>query len=341
MRKGRKMMTGRERVYAALDFKTPDRAPRDLWALPYISLFQQRELDELLAQYPCDIGRPQLSPGSASESLANLSQVGQYHDEWGSLWQIAEPGIIGEVKVPALADWSALASYQPPWSLVRDQDLSEIDRSCAASDLFMVSGVCARPFERLQFVRGSENVFMELADGTRKLRTLLDMIHAFYMEEVENWTRTDVDAVMLMDDWGSSRSLLIHPDMWRQIFKPLYKDYCDLIHAAGKRVFFHSDGQIEAIYADLIEVGVDALNSQLFCMNIEELGRRYRGQITFWGEIDRQHVLPFGDTEEVRSAVQRVRSALDDGTGGVIAQCEWGKENKSENIAEVFSAWLE
>ena len=76
MRKGRKMMTGRERVYAALDFKTPDRAPRDLWALPYLSLFQQRELDELLEQYPCDIGRPQLSPGSASESLANLSQVG-------------------------------------------------------------------------------------------------------------------------------------------------------------------------------------------------------------------------------------------------------------------------
>ncbi|MFT7695698.1 MAG: hypothetical protein ACI8P2_004333, partial [Candidatus Latescibacterota bacterium] len=52
------MMTGRERVYAALDFKTPDRTPRDLWALPYISLFQERELEALLEQYPCDIGRP-------------------------------------------------------------------------------------------------------------------------------------------------------------------------------------------------------------------------------------------------------------------------------------------
>lgn len=335
------MMTGRERVYATLDFKTPDRTPRDLWALPYISLFQERELEALLEQYPCDIGRPQLSPGSASEGLSIFAKAGRYTDEWGSLWHTAEPGIIGEVKKPAISDWSQLASYQPPWDLVNNIDIGEIDRSCAASDLFMVSGVCARPFERLQFVRGSENVFMELAYGTQELRTLLQMIHEFYMKEIENWTRTDVDAIMLMDDWGSGQSLLIHPDMWKQIFKPLYKDYCDLIHAAGKRVFFHSDGQIEAIYADLIEVGVDALNSQLFCMDIEELGRLYKGKITFWGEIDRQHVLPFGSLEEVQAAVNRVRTALDNGTGGLIAQCEWGKENKSENVEAVFTSWLE
>ena len=115
----------------------------------------------------------------------------------------------------------------------------------------------------------------------------------------------------LMDDWGSNTSLLINPAQWRVVFKPIYAELCEIIRSAGKFVFFHSDGNIEAIYPDLIEIGVSALNSQLFCMDIERLGERYRGKITFWGEIDRQRILPYGTPEEVRAAVHRVRKALD------------------------------
>ena len=86
---------------------------------------------------------------------------------------------------------------------------------------------------------------------------------------------------------------------------------------------------------------MDALNSQMICMDIQEIGRRYRGQITFWGEIDRQAVLPFGSVEDVHAAVRRVRAALDDGRGGVFAQCEWGIGVSAENIAAVFTAWQE
>jgi hypothetical protein len=67
-------------------------------------------------------------------------------------------------------------------------------------------------------------------------------------------------------------------------------------------------------------------------MDIETLGLDYKGKVTFWGEIDRQHILPFGTPEEVREAVYRVRKALGDDNGGVIAQCEWGKFDPIENI---------
>jgi uroporphyrinogen decarboxylase len=121
----------------------------------------------------------------------------------------------------------------------------------------------------------------------------------------------------------------------------MYADYCSILHSAGKHVFFHSDGNISEIYPDLIEIGIDALNSQLFAMDIEELGRKYKGRITFWGEIDRQYVLPFGSVEDVKSTVRRVRRAFDDGKGGVIAQCEWGNDVTKENIEAVFAAWME
>lgn len=325
---------------AALAFARPDRAPRDLWPLPFVTLFRRAELDAVLAHFPPDIGRPELSPGSGDDGLARLAQAGSYTDEWGSVWETAEPGIIGEVKRPALANWSALDAYQPPWHTLRGRDLSHANRECDRSDRFMLSSVCARPFERLQFVRGTENVFCDLADDTPQIRRLIEMIHEFYLEDVRQWARSNVDAVFIMDDWGANASLLISPAMWRAIFKPLYKDYCDAIHAAGKFVFMHSDGHTAAIIGDLIEVGVDALNSQLFCMDIEDLARRYKGKIAFWGEIDRQRVLPFGTCADVGAAVRRVRAALDDGSGGVIAQCEWGKDNSRANIEAVFEAWM-
>jgi uroporphyrinogen decarboxylase len=334
-------MTSRERVIAALTFNHPDRAPRDLWALPYVSLFRKDELDALLEKYPMDIGSSQRSPGQGDTEAQRTAQVGTYTDEWGSVWHVAEPGVIGEVKGPAIPEWSALAAFQPPWHLVRNRDLSQVNRACDASDKFMLSDVTARPFERLQFLRGTQNLFIDLAYGTVELRQLLEMVHEFYLEDIRGWCATGVDAVSMMDDWGTNTALLINPETWCTLFKPLYKEYCDLVHAAGKFAFFHTDGHTAAIYGDLIEVGFDAINSQLFVMDIEELARKYKGKVTFWGEIDRQHALPFGTPGDVRAAVMRVRRALDDGTGGVIGQCEWGKDNPRDNVETVFRTWLE
>jgi uroporphyrinogen decarboxylase len=335
------IMTGKDRVKAALTHTGPDRAPRDLWALPYMSLFRSEELEEVQRAFPSDIGRPELSPGAGDEDLQKLSKPGTYTDEWGSVWQIGEPGIVGEVKKPVLADWAALDSFQPPWGSIRNLDLGHVNRACEKGDQFMLSSAGVRPFERMQFLRGTENVFMDLAYDTKEIRKLIEIIHEFFLAEVAIWATSDVDGIFFMDDWGTQQALLINPELWRDVFKPLYRDYCDAIHAAGKFVFFHSDGNIESIFGDLIEIGVDAVNSQLFCMDIEGLAAQYKGKITFWGEIDRQHVLPFGSQADVFAAVRRVRDALDDGSGGVIAQCEWGKDNSKDNIVAVFKAWLD
>lgn len=334
-------MTGRERVKAALTFKQPDRAPRDLWSLPYVNARRKPELEALLAEYPTDLGGVSANYPAELYRSPDFVEAGDYKDEWGSIWSVAEPGVVGEVKRPALADWSALTHFKPPWELIRRRDLSVVERKCEQIEKFVNSECTARIFERLQFLRGTENLFIDIAYGTQQFRQLLDLVHEYYLEDIRQWCGTSVDSIMFMDDWGSNQRLLIQPKTWREIFKPLYRQYCDLIHSAGKFAFFHSDGNIQEIYGDLIDIGIDALNSQLFTMDIEMLGRLYKGKITFWGEIDRQYVLPFGTKEEVRQAVKRVRRALDDGQGGVFAQCEWGKFDPKENIATVFQTWLE
>jgi len=164
-------------------------------------------------------------------------------------------------------------------------------------------------------------------------------VHEYNLRELELWAKTKVDGILFADDWGSQKSLLINPGLWRKLFKPLYREYCELIHNSGKFVFMHSDGYIFDIYEDLIEIGVDALNSQLFCMDIKEVGKRFKGKITFWGEIDRQHVLPSPSIDDVKRAVEKIKKFLYDKRGGIIVQCEFGAGAKPENIRAVFEEW--
>ena len=135
---------------------------------------------------------------------------------------------------------------------------------------------------------------MDLAERPDGLARLMAKVHAFYLEEMEIWARTDVDALVFADDWGGQNGLLISPALWRELFKPLYRDYVEIAHRHGKYAFMHSDGHIAAILPDLVEIGLDALNAQLFTMDIEAIGREFAGKLTFWGEVDRQHLLPYG-----------------------------------------------
>ena len=359
-------MTPRERVRRTLTFQSPDRAPRDLWMLSTIPIWHKKELEAVVAQYPMDFARAPLSwrkklrptqstisssvtmeptphyatsPGGPRQPSPTF--VGRYVDEWGCEWEVLEPGVVGEVIRPRLADWTSFPSFTPPHDLLDEIDLTPAGPFYAQSGKFVLCPSTVEPFQRLIFLRGFENLMMDFGLEQPELFVLLDQVHQFNLQQLHLLAPVAADAIMFKDDWGSQTSLLISPLQWRRLFKPLYAAYCRIIHDAGKFVFFHSDGQISAILPDLIEIGVDAINSQLFCMDIEAMAQRHKGQITFWGEIDRQGALPFGTPAEVRAAVQRVRRALDDGRGGVIAQCEWANDTPRANIEAVFEAWME
>ena len=201
----------------------------------------------------------------------------------------------------------------------------------------MLASSQIRPFERMQFLRGTEQLFIDIALEDPIFLKLKEMLHEFYVRELKLLASLALDAIVFIDDWGTQKSLLISPAAWRKHFKPMYKEYCELIHKAGKFVFFHSDGYTEEIYGDLIEIGVDAYNSQLFCMDIEGLAEKYKGKITFWGELDRQNILPFGTEEEVRDSVRRIKKAmLTPKRTGFIAELSWETVTPLSNVIAAY-----
>lgn len=325
-------------MQAALDLAGPDRIPRDVWGWRYIARLRPSEWNVLLDRFPMDFARPQPVLGPSSRAQGDCS-TGCRVDDWGSVWTTLQDGVSGEVTQPALADWSDLDAFSPPWEMVETSALEDVDDFCRSTDSYTIGEMGQGPFERMQFLRGTENLFCDLAEQSSRFTRLLEMVHEFSIRHVKLWCKSGVDSVAMGDDWGSQTALLISPDMWRRLFRPLYAEYFDLIHRAGKRVFFHSDGMVREIIPDLIDIGADALNCQVFCMDIEELGRTFRGRITFWGEIDRQFILPFGSDEDVRRSVKRVSAALGSRMGGLIAQLSWGVTDPSENVMAAFEEW--
>lgn len=330
-------MKPREIMKRTLEFDGPERIPRQMWLLPYATNTHPGDVERIQHNFPDDIVNAPAEYAEPLRTVGDQFEIGTYVDEWGCIFENRQRGIIGEVKEPLLADWSDVDRVRPPReALTFNRDI--VNAFCSVSDRFVMGSCCPRPFERLQFIRSTANMFYDIMDRPAEFDTLLSRVHSFYMEELEMWAKTDVDGLMFMDDWGAQNSLLISPAMWRDIFKPLYRDYIELTHDHGKYCFMHSDGYIIDILPDLIELGLDAVNSQLFCMGVPELGARFRGKITFWGEIDRQHILPHATVPEVRDAVISVRDALYE-NGGVIAQCEFGPGAKPENVYAVFETW--
>ena len=331
-------MTSRELVYASLNFELPkkERIPRQMWALPWADEHYPGARESILQEFPADMNGPPACLKSPFRTHGGMFQVGTYIDEWGCIFENRQNGIVGEVKTPIVQDWRDTSRVHIPVEALT-VDISQVNAFCSNTDQFVMASAGQRPFERLQFIRGSENLYIDLAEENDDLLVFLKQMHEFHLKELDVWSRTKVDALFIMDDWGTQKSLLINPEMWRRLFKPLYKDYIDLAHAAGKKIFMHSDGYIVDIFPDLIELGLDAINSQIFCMGVEKLSA-FKGQISFWGEMDRQHILPNGTEDEIASAVQSVYDNLF-ASGGVIAQCEFGPGAKPENIKALFTAW--
>lgn len=332
-------LSPRELVRRTLRFEPAPRVPRQMWTLPVAKHGHPEDALALARDFPDDIVNAPFAPPPTASVRGDRYSPGTCVDEWGCEFVNLAPGIIGEVKDPILKSYAGdLDKVRPPYAWV-NAGLEGVNEACARSDRFMLAAPGINPFERMQWIRGTEDLFVDLIERPAGLFKLLDRVHAWNLAMIDGWTQTDVDGVAWSDDWGTQRAMLIDPAAWRELFKPLYRDYVERIHAAGKFAFMHSDGYILDIYEDLIEIGVDAVNSQLFCMDIEEIGRRFKGRITFWGEIDRQHILPYGSCEDVRQAVRRVARALYNGRGGVIAQCEYGPGAKPANVRAVFDEW--
>jgi uroporphyrinogen decarboxylase len=115
-----------------------------------------------------------------------------------------------------------------------------------------------------------------------------------------------VDVLALDDDVGMPRTMMISPASWREFFRPRLVGIIEAARAVKPdiRVLYHSDGHIEPILDDLVDIGVAAINPvQPEHMDAARIRRRYGPRLALWGTVGRQTTFAFASPEQIRVEV--------------------------------------
>ena len=327
----------------AIELERPPRSPIMHAPLPAALIKYGEQLIRLLQKYPSDFGPPP-SRVPNPEELHPSYRRGLNRDEWGTLWHSSVDGILGQPVDWPLKDWSKLEEYRfpPHISLKEVEKLKRRVEELHDKGYFVILGF--KPgsfFEKLQHLRGFSNLLRDLVIKDPRLTRLADMLLEYCIESISKVLEAKPDAISFADDWGTQSRLMIRPNLWREFFMPRYKEMFKLVHDHGCYVYFHSDGYIIPIIHDLADIGVDVLNPQFSCHNLEELADVVRGKLCVSSDIDRQYVLPRGTVSEVKDYVKRVIELFGyENDGGLICRGEINYDVPLKNVKAMYDAFV-
>jgi hypothetical protein len=239
-------------------------------------------------------------------------------DEWGAVWENIGVCQLGQVKKAPLASWDDIEALAiPDISEPRRWQQLEGARERAADKFLLASGISI--YERVHFIRGLENTWMDIHSVPDRLGELIDILVGMNLYAIRRYAEAGADGYIFCDDWGLQKSLMIAPDAWRAIWKPRYARIYAAAHDAGMLTFLHSCGYIVDILDDLIEVGLDVIHmDQQENMGLALLSERFGGRITFFAPVDIQHTMVHGSLEDIRAYCRDMVRLLGRPQGGVI-----------------------
>jgi uroporphyrinogen decarboxylase len=158
--------------------------------------------------------------------------------------------------------------------------------------------------------RGMEEMMMDMAACDETAVYHFDRICESLKPRMRIIAESGADILYFLDDIGMQNSIIMSAEMYREWVKPRFKSLIDEAKKINPDILvaYHSCGFIIPFVEDLIEAGVDVLESvQSECMDFAELHGKYGERLSFWGTIGTQSTMPFGTPEEVKKHVRRNR----------------------------------
>jgi uroporphyrinogen decarboxylase len=316
-----------ENTKRAIRFERPEHIPMIFWINPACwHHYPHEALLELMAEHPL------LFPDFNSQNIsvpepAPWERAGNpYTDAWSCVWETTDDGITGSVTQHPLSDWGALQSYAPP-DPAQTNGMSAIDFSLIEDKILKAKqqgkyGVGSlehgHAFMRLSYLRGYENLLLDMADGEKKLWQLIDIVESFSLAIVQHYIDSGVAMMRYPEDLGMQLGPMLSPEQFRTYIKPVYERVMEPAHKSGCLVHMHSDGDIRALADDLIVSGVDALNLQDLVNGIDWIAANIKGRLCIDLDIDRQQITRFGGPGQIDELIRREVQMLGSAEGGLM-----------------------
>jgi hypothetical protein len=294
-------MESKEIVQRAIDFSGPARLP---------ICYSNRDFEY------SDVRAASFAPA------AGFSPSQRGETEWGYVW-VQLDKTMGQPHSPPITDADSLLSYTPPDPGAPGRLDHLRDQLAGCADKFLVFDLGITGFDQATFLRGFEDLLTDLYSDPKTAQRVLEIVFGFESALIERLADYPIDCVKFADDWGTQKGLIISPELWRKVFRPRYAAQFERVHRLGKKVWFHSCGDVSHIIGDFIDIGVNVLELlQPDLLGVERLAREFGGKMCFCCSVDHQRCAISGTREEIFHYAKTLNDTLGAFDGGLIAMIE-------------------
>ncbi|HBQ64081.1 MAG TPA: hypothetical protein DD727_03995 [Clostridiales bacterium] len=161
-------------------------------------------------------------------------------------------------------------------------------------------------FERHWSLRGMNNALTDYYTDPDNVHRLYRALTDFYKAAITRAkAERNLDAIITSDDIGTQTGPFFSLDIFREFFKPYYKELIWHAHSLGMHFWLHACGNIAPFLPDLIEIGLDVIHPiQKYTMEEKHIAQTFGNDITIWAGFDVQRTIPYGTPEDVRREVR-------------------------------------
>jgi uroporphyrinogen decarboxylase len=350
-----KPLSSRERVQLALEHKETDRIPI---AMVCSGINEPARAE--FAAYLGAKGRPALD--AYLDAILDIVTVEPQYigprldpgvDVWGvkrAAFQYGQ-GAYDEIEyypLAAVRNVGDLARHSWPSPQMYDYTvLPERIAAIQAGGERCIMAANGNIFETTWYMRGFEQIFMDMALAPELVHAIMECVTDFYVEHFRKMLSAaggQIDLVFTADDIAGQNGLLVSPVMWETFIKPYHVRLNAAIHEYGARVIYHSDGAVMRAIPGLVDMGIDVLQALQFDavgMNPAEMKALYGPVLCFEGGVSVQRTLPFGTPEQVREEVERLIATLGKDGGYILGPSHCIQAGTPpENIDAMFETAL-
>ncbi len=359
-------MDSRQRFKLAMAHKQPDRVPIDYWATSEVNAklvkhFGFSSQEQLLQHFDVDFryieGPKYIGPGQT------IRQGGSQEDHFGvirrsvSYGEGAKAGTYSEVvlyplqKATSVDEIESYAKWPMPehfnYECVRQQAAEAREKGKVVVFMGDRLNRCAQ-LKPAMYVRGVEQILMDVVANTEVAKTVFRKIADFYSEYARRTLQAaggNVDIFFTGDDFGTQDNTFLPVDTWRNLLREGFRRFVDIGHEFGCKVAHHTCGCVTPLLPDLVECNLDILNPlQPDCskMDYRRVKEKFGDRICFHGGISIQKTMPYGSPEDVRNEVKdRVKKLAGDGGYILCTAHNIQTDTPIENIITLFDAYKE
>jgi uroporphyrinogen decarboxylase len=317
-------ITPRENLCSMLDGGTPSWSPfsLDIGAIPGFTEPVLRRFREVTgsvdpAEYfggdwrvfslPCRFG------GADPAALHGEVAPGTWFDEWGiGHWAGGLEGTL-ERHYPPLATADRVAQVESLPSPTIDTPIDPAAQRRFHEAGYPVFGYAGSLYEWSWWLRGMEQFLMDLLVEPALAEAVLRKVEAHTTRLALATAEAGVDVLCFYDDAGMQCGMQLAPELWRRFVKPAWQRVLDAVRTRfpDARFFFHCCGKVDAIVADIVELGFHVLHPiQPECMDFATIYQQFGARIALAATISAQRMFPFGSPEDVRQEVRRLAAIV-------------------------------